>query len=236
MDWTKKYKKAVTFSYDDGNEQDQRLAALFGKYRVKAAFNLNSGMDESTGTWVCEGLAVRHLNPRQWPTVYKGQECAVHTVHHPNLYEMEDSDRIRMEIREDKAAIERIVGQQVYGMAYPFGGHTKNVRQIAAKEGIYYARTTVSSYGFDMPERLLELPPTCHHDDPALFELAEEFIRRNDGRYQIFYIWGHSYEFDVHENWERFERFLKMVSGRKDVYYGTNSQVLRPCWEMGVKV
>ena len=101
MDWMKKYKKAITFSYDDGNEQDQRLVALFEKYRIKATFNLNSGMDENTGTWDCEGLEVRHLDPRQWPALYRGQECAVHTVHHPNLYELDDPYKIRMEIRED---------------------------------------------------------------------------------------------------------------------------------------
>ena len=129
-----------------------------------------------------------------------------------------------------------MTGQQVYGMAYPFGGHTKNVRQIAKEEGIFYARTTVSSYGFGMPERLLELSPTCHHDDPALFELAEEFIRGDKDEYRIFYIWGHSYEFDIHGNWDRFERFLGMVSEREDVYYGTNMQVLCPCREKGVRV
>ena len=33
--------KAVTFSYDDGVPQDQRLAALFDKYGMKATFNFN---------------------------------------------------------------------------------------------------------------------------------------------------------------------------------------------------
>lgn len=37
-------KKAVTFSYDDGVEQDRRLIALFNKYGMKATFNQNSGI------------------------------------------------------------------------------------------------------------------------------------------------------------------------------------------------
>ncbi len=36
--------KALTFSYDDGVEQDRRLVKLFNQYNLKATFNLNSGM------------------------------------------------------------------------------------------------------------------------------------------------------------------------------------------------
>ena len=36
--------KAITFSYDDGVTQDQRLISLFNKYGLKGTFNLNSGL------------------------------------------------------------------------------------------------------------------------------------------------------------------------------------------------
>jgi hypothetical protein len=42
----------------------------------------------------------------------------------------------------------------------------------------------------------------------------------------VFYIWGHSYEFDCLDKWEEFEEFCKYISGRGDVFYGTNSEVL----------
>ena len=60
MEWKKLYpggkKKAVTFSYDDGVEQDIRLTELFRQYGAKATFNLNSGLDES-GSWNFKGAA-----------------------------------------------------------------------------------------------------------------------------------------------------------------------------------
>ena len=34
--------KAVTFSYDDGITQDQRLIEIFDKYGLKSTFNINS--------------------------------------------------------------------------------------------------------------------------------------------------------------------------------------------------
>ena len=33
------YKKAVTFSYDDGIEQDRRLVDIFNSYGMKCTFN-----------------------------------------------------------------------------------------------------------------------------------------------------------------------------------------------------
>ena len=48
---------------------------------------------------------------------------------------------------------------------------------------------------------------------------------------QIFYIWGHAYEFDIANTWARMEELCRLVSGRADVYYGTNKQVLlEDCW------
>lgn len=36
-------RRIVTFSYDDGPAQDERLVALFNRYGVKATFHLNGG-------------------------------------------------------------------------------------------------------------------------------------------------------------------------------------------------
>ena len=39
--------KALTFSYDDGREEDRRLVSIFRKHGLKATFNLNSGEVET---------------------------------------------------------------------------------------------------------------------------------------------------------------------------------------------
>lgn len=36
-------KRVVTFSYDDGSENDARLTELFNRYGVKGPFHLNGG-------------------------------------------------------------------------------------------------------------------------------------------------------------------------------------------------
>ena len=59
-----------------------------------------------------------------------------------------------------------------------------------------------------------------------MFELAEQFLQSTPEKTQIFYIWGHAYEFDIHNSWARMEEFCRLISGQADVFYGTNRQVL----------
>ena len=61
-----------------------------------------------------------------------------------------------------------------------------------------------------------------------IFELAQQFLESEPapGEQQLFYIWGHSYEFDVDDNWEYMESILKKLAFHDDIFYGTNSQVL----------
>ena len=54
----------------------------------------------------------------------------------------------------------------------------------------------------------------------------EEFLKLKTDEPKLFYIWGHAYEFDIHNDWKRFEEFLEMISGRDDIFYGTNSECL----------
>jgi hypothetical protein len=59
-----------------------------------------------------------------------------------------------------------------------------------------------------------------------MFELGEKFLNLRPEQPAIFYVWGHAYEFDIHNTWDRFEEFLKMMAGKSDITYGTNSELL----------
>ena len=41
----------------------------------------------------------------------------------------------------------------------------------------------------------------------------------------VFYLWGHSYEFDGGNNWEIIEEFAKFMGGREDIWYATNGEI-----------
>lgn len=226
--------KAVTFSYDDGVTQDQRLIRLFDKYGLKCTFNLNSGLLGKPGSLIREDVTVAHVKPRPCEVrgIYEGHEIAVHTLTHPALSALSDEDVVR-EVEEDRIALSELAGYEVVGMAYPGGTHVMNEHVadlIRTRTGVKYARTTTSTHSFDLQKDLLIFNPTVYHhiEWDALFRLGEEFIELKPDRPQIYYIWGHAYEFDIHGDWERFEEFCRLISGHSDIFYGTNRQVLLP--------
>ncbi len=224
--------KAVTFSYDDGVTQDQRLIRLFDKYGLKCTFNLNSGLLGKPGSLIREDVTVAHVKPRacEVRAIYAGHEIAAHTLTHPALSSLSDEDVVR-EVEEDRLALSELAGYEVVGMAYPGGTHVMNEHVadlIRTRTGIRYARTTTSTHSFDLQSDLIIFNPTVYHhvEWDALFELGERFVSLKPDKPQIYYIWGHAYEFDIHGDWERFEEFCRLISGHGDIFYGTNREVL----------
>ena len=224
--------KAVTFSFDDGVTQDKRLIALLNKYNLKATFNLNSSLLGLYGELTTFGVSVRHdkVLASEVREVYNGHEVAVHTLTHPLLTGHSDQ-AVTWQVEEDRKALSRLVGYEVVGMAYPCGGENNDDRVagvIKNTTGVKYARTITSSHSFEPQDNLLRFNPSvyyCHED--KMFELGEKFIQLKADKPQLFYIWGHSYELDAGGiSWERFEEFCKMISGRDDIFYGTNAEVL----------
>jgi hypothetical protein len=111
-------------------------------------------------------------------------------------------------------------------MAYPYGTYNDLVIKTIGACGLQYARAVKSSYAFDIPRDLLTYRPTCKHTDPKLMELVEQFIKLKPSVPQVFYLWGHSYEFDTDRNWQVIEEFCRVMANRDDIYYATNAQAL----------
>ena len=223
--------KAVTFSYDDCTMQDIRLVELFNKYHVKATFNVNSGLLGQKGELIRKGVKVGHnkLQANEIKKVYEGHEVAVHTLTHPLLQQIEDDNEIIRQIEEDRKNLEKLVGYEICGMAYPMNGdNADRVAEIIREHtAIKYARTTIPTLNFDLQDNLYMFNPTVHHEDyDNLFRLGEEFVKLKTDTPKLFYIWGHSFEFDIFDEWGRFEEFLKLISGKDDIFYGTNTEVL----------
>lgn len=224
--------KAITFSYDDGVTQDKRLISLFNKYGLKATFNLNSGLLGQENTLVREGVTINHTKVAQAEVVelYQGHEVAVHTLTHANLTRLDENEIVR-QVEEDRKKLSSIVGYNVVGMAYPGGGVNNNefVADVIKKHTLVrYSRTTTSTSNFDIQHELHRFNPTVYHHQEwdTMFKLAEDFLRLKPSSPQVFYIWGHSYEFDIHQTWDRFEQFCQLISNKHDIFYGTNKEVL----------
>jgi peptidoglycan/xylan/chitin deacetylase (PgdA/CDA1 family) len=209
-------------SYDDSMIEDIKLVELLNKYHIKATFNINTGLYD----WKKE----RHCQPDVQKKIYVGHEVAVHTFLHKHLEELSDEE-IYQEIKKDKDNIKKMFSVDPVGMAYPFGTYDKRVIKIAKELGIKYSRTIISTHNFEVCKTPMELTATCHHNDPELMNYAKKFVDLDKTKKDyVFYVWGHSYEFDEDNtklNFEQLEDFLKLIANHKDIMYLTNAEVLR---------
>ncbi|WP_432422539.1 polysaccharide deacetylase family protein [Thermoanaerobacterium saccharolyticum] len=208
-------KKALTMSYDDGQVYDRRLVDIFNKYGIKGTFNLNSGMFD----------AEPYVSKDEIKELYDGHEVAVHTVDHPYLT-LIPKEELVYQIMEDRKNLETLVGYQVRGMAYPFGDYNHKVAKKLKSFGIEYSRTVNSTKSFRIPSDFLEWHPTCHHDQDVIEKLKDFKNVPKWEQMPLFYVWGHSFEFERNGNWELIEEFCKMAAFDEDVWYATNIEIV----------
>ncbi len=112
--------------------------------------------------------------------------------------------------------------------AYPFGTWNDEVVAQLRTAGYEGARTVVSTGSFALPKDPLRWNPTCHHNDPRLMELARQFAEGPAMGPQLFYVWGHAYEFDGQDNWNVIEELCAYVADhREGIWCCTNGELLR---------
>lgn len=220
--------KAVTLSYDDGVRQDKRLIQIMKKHGLKGTFNINAGLFSEKKDYESIG----RMTKEEAVEIY-GQadiEVAVHGYKHYSLGNI-DEGLATNEVLTDRKELETLFGKVIKGMAYANGSYSDNVVEILRKCGISYSRTVIETESFNVPQDWLRLPTTCHHNNPRLMELAEKFVTPSGKTYfwanepRLFYLWGHSYEFDDLNNWEVIEDFAEFMGNRQDVWYATNGEI-----------
>ena len=228
--------KAVTFSYDDGVRADIRFSKILSDRSLKGTFNINSDFvtKESGAHYLSYDEIKEHIRD-------KGHEIAVHGAHHRASCLQRPIEGIR-DVLDCRLALERELGIIVRGMAYPDSGirysqpgasDYKKVREYLADLGIAYSRTLGGDNdSFDLPLDSYAWVPTAHHNNEKIFGFIEKFNAiKEETQYfarrtpKLFYLWGHSYEFDRDNNWDRIERICDELGGKDDVWYATNVEI-----------
>ncbi len=225
--------KALTFSYDDGVPQDKRLAELFDKYGMKATFNHN-----------CECMRQQNFTKEEVQAYFlsKGHEIAVHGANHRASGHMRPIEGIR-DVLECRMELEKKCDRIIRGMAYPDTGITNfsnaesyaQIKTYLKELDIAYARTLGGdNNNFTIPEDFHAWMPSAHHNNPKILEYIDEFLAMDlaaDKTYQarryprLLYIWGHSYEFDNHNNWGHMEEICKKLADNEEIWYATNIEI-----------
>ena len=226
--------KAVTFSYDDGCPQDVRLANTLNRYNMRGTFNLTRFENRvSTDKIISINEVKEHI-------LDKGHEIAIHGYEHLASGAVHDFAGIQ-DVINCRTHLEKEFGVIIRGMAYANSGikHFHNftnyekVKNYLTYLGVAYARTTADNNSFYLPIDWHKWETTGHHNNPRLMEYIDEFLAIHHEKQmygvnlmpRLFYVWGHSREFDKDNNWERLEEICQKLSGKEDIWYATNIQI-----------
>ena len=204
----------------DWNERTEITKAIItwvdSEYEYELEIENEDRMDNEEFTaWVEENAE----------SLAKADAESLHTV----CEEIDSIDFTEKEIDDDYAEIFRLTGLSPRGIAYagPTPNYTEEVIRILEKDRrLSYGRTIDEAHGFSIPTDFFRWNPTCQFRGDELLPRAEEFFNlRPDSSDALFFVWGHSYEFDLSSAcWDKLEYFCKEVSSRKDVTCLTCSQ------------
>jgi peptidoglycan-N-acetylglucosamine deacetylase len=223
-------KTIVTTSWDDGHKLDLKLKDFLDKYHIQ-------------GTFYPTPYYLFPLTEDELRIIDKDHEIGAHTLNHPVLTEI-PKDTAFEEIVGSKKYLEEILGHPVKMFCYPFGKYNNEVKDQVKKAGYIAARTCLHG-DFNQKEDPYEWHITLHASNGsprvtyntcrknhlplrALFDweirakLLFDQVVHNGG---VFHLWGHSWEIEQKNEWEKLDRVFSYIGNRKDVRYVTNSTV-----------
>jgi len=210
--------KALTFSYDDNQIFDRRLVDILNRNGLKGTFHINAG---TLGITTDKDF---FISADEISTLYEGHEVSCHGFTHP-FFSHTTNQQIVSQIWEERKVLEAQAHYPVRGMSYPYGDFSQNIINYAKSAGIEYCRTVENTHEFNFPEDFMRWHPTCHHNEaPALADRFLEPVMFN--RLNLFYIWGHSFEFDRENTWDMMEALCEKLGGHDDIWYATNIQIM----------
>ena len=228
--------KAVTLSYDDGVVQDMRFSDILLKYNMKCTFNLNAESLRSPEKGMRDSQVKEYILDR-------GHEVAVHGLLHKAEGTMRPIAGIQ-DVLNCRLDLEKRFGTIIRGMAYPDSGITRypdkntdysKIKSYLTELDIAYSRTLAGDNDlFLLPEDWHRWMPTAHHKNPEILQYIEKFTALNFNspfvygahRFsRLFYMWGHSYEFDNDNNWDLLEQICAKLGGKDDTWYATNIEI-----------
>lgn len=233
-------KLLVTTSWDDGHVLDLQVAGLLKKYNLTGTFYVSPK---------CRELKFKsRLDDQEIRLLAKRFEIGAHTMTHPRLtrVSLNEADK---EIRNSKSHLEKVLGKKVVSFCYPGGEFDKKHKKIARDAGFSYARTvrrlhikpskdnfaaatTIHAYKHyqDVPKILVlsRFNPAkfwlVFNDWSELGKLMFDKALKSGG---VYHVWGHSWEIDNNNDWERLERLFRYISDHDGVSYVTNKELVR---------
>ena len=112
-------------------------------------------------------------------------------------------------------------------MALPGGDPNVNrnlMKIVYENTTVRLARGTTSTHKFTLPEELLWLEPTCEISEATLFNDFQRFVDAECTEDMLFFCWGHGYELDIYNSYDKLEKFIKMITEAEGIELVTVSE------------
>jgi peptidoglycan/xylan/chitin deacetylase (PgdA/CDA1 family) len=226
----------LTTSWDDGHRYDVRLARMLKEHGLKATFYVAPENQEFAKQDLLTTQEIRDIS--------RDFEIGAHSMTHRRLPTISEQ-QAEKEIVESKVALERITGQEIKVFCYPGGAYTKLHVELVKAAGYRYARTVVR-YAFTVDDpyeagtslhvynhrldlwqtaRFLKFRPIKvlrNREWDALARAMFDQVVKEGG---VYHIWGHSWEIDAYNQWERLESLFRYIGADPRVKYVTNGEL-----------
>ena len=223
-----------TTSWDDGHSNDIKLAKILDNYGIKGTFYIPI---VSIGKWLSKEILIE---------ISRNHEIGCHTITHCSLTEV-TIKKAKEEIKKSKDQLENILNKKINCFCYPKGKYNEKIKDIVKNCGFICART-IERFNFNIPNDLFEMGTTIQTlnfkrdilkvlkitKSPIIsinslnwLYLAKFMFDRMLVTGGVYHLWGHSWNIERRNFWEKLENFLDYVAHRKNVKYLTNGELAR---------
>ena len=131
--------RTLVLTFDDGYESTYKEAfPVLHKYGMTATVFLVMG-DQTEKGYLGHLPTLSGRKMMSWENIHEMQSAGIdfgsHTLTHPDLTRL-PQEHVDREVRESKRTLEKALGGEVSAFAYPYGYHTRTIREVVKK---YYS-------------------------------------------------------------------------------------------------
>ena len=234
--------KLITTSWDDGHPKDFKLAELLAKYNLPATFYIPKTNPEHV---VMEENAVVQL-AQQF-------EIGGHTLNHVRLYSNLKDGLADTEISGCFRWLKDLLGEAPVSFCFPGGVVNNEAITAAYQAGFRVLRTTeLLSTAFTSTHQLF--PTTLQVFEHQRSAYLKNLLKRQQYKSLIwwlsmgsttdlfklidlklgdmadnggcFHLWGHSWEIEAYNLWNKLEMIFKRIAGLNEFEYVSNKGLI----------
>ena len=220
-------KKYFCLCFDDTTKQDLKIIEMCKKYNYyDVTFFTSTGLygaDWTAGVGVSH---VRFTKKEMQSGIYDGFDLAIHTYHHYAL-DQQSEKVVISEVNTDQKNIYKLTGIYPVVMAWPGGDPNINrnlMKIVYENTTVRLGRGTTSTHKFTLPTELLWLQPTAEISEATLMSDFKRFAEAECTEDMLFFCWGHGFELDLYNSYDKLENFIKTVTETEGIELVTVSE------------